>query len=120
MQPCFRIQCLQTFKLYKLAVTWRLAISFDCGFDDSEWFAFSEHSAGRAQWGKKIKSLPVNYKPISDRLRVASGSDLIFFMLEQSLFGLRFHSVQPSKDIHIECYIQVVTFVAYKQFFLSG
>lgn len=50
MQPCFRIQCLQIFKLYKLAVTWRLAISFDCWLDDSEWFGFSEHSAGRARW----------------------------------------------------------------------
>ena len=49
MQPCFRIQCLQIFKLYKLAVTWRLAISFDCWLDDSEWFGFSEHSAGRAR-----------------------------------------------------------------------
>jgi len=52
MQPCFRIQCLQIFKLYKLAVTWRLAISFDCWLDDSEWFGFSEHSAGRARWHK--------------------------------------------------------------------
>ena len=59
MQPCFRIQSSQTFKLYKLAVTWRLAISFDCGFDDSEWFAFSEHSAGRARcaWQKETARL---------------------------------------------------------------
>lgn len=68
MQPCFRIQCLQIFKLYKLAVTWRLAISFDCWLDDSEWFGFSEHSAGRARW--KPNAIIAVTKTIRDNIQI--------------------------------------------------